>query len=1490
MLAVLLAFMMVFTLIPGTALAEGENGDSTSVIVSFTSQGAGEFLHDPQINVSVSSDLAENYGYTDKVSNGVSALDVLVKAHEIVFEKDFCDENTNRDAYLSVSSTGWVTKAFGESSGFGFAVNGVAPTSGKPSSSGGYEGIMINETKVMEKDYIDFFFYQDATGYTDNYCGFLYDGKYVNEVSVLPNQELKLNVKSYNYAWYGAYGLTFEEVIENENVTIKGNVKNANVICGDEVIGTIADDGKATLSFNSSGRYYLTLQSKEDTNPQPIVCPLLTVNVGYESKIDNANVTIVKDDTDAGHRTIAQDLEINWCDLNNYLADGSSYWNGTADILLAHALIEGVYYNIYGQDAKAEDLANPTIIANVKENLSIRYDGNYFSTKRVLDDATLVMSNINDVMSNGLGDSISNRDKIVFYPWNDKKYGYIEVLKAETSVGNYTDTDNGTVVYYPVIKLKLRVKSSGYDSNWSIVTNPIERAAVYKLDDSYGYKYGVTNASGTCEVEFMESAKSGANSFIIKITGDSINPIYQKVSYNWNADADNKISDLNLADIAKKDTSLTTFQLAGCDVKNYCANNLTFDLVTEDESAVLNIVPADSDANVKEGKVIINSNVASFENNQVTLNLSEGINQIIFTVINGEDEETYSLTVNKSASQSDLSADIERVINGILNGNGYTDSTYSSDWILSKNSLGKAITETEKNAFLKQVLVNKDSWGVGSKAKAVIALSALGIDATKVPDTNSDAITDLVASVYNNASDSLSIYDIPYVLRMYDLGIYEIPSNAKWTREKVVESIISQHEGWNGWNCGNGVDGSAMMLEALATDYKAGKDNIVTLVDNELKSLKQLQGFDGTFANNSNATEMMISALSALGKDAEEFSKDNETKNAIRGLFVFETDDNRFGYTSKTYNEFSTVQGLQALASYKEYKAGKDGSIYKFDGDVAPYTNWPEAKLATAIIAIPSKTLYEINGTVDKGNDITVKVVYNSDDKDTKTLSRNDYKVTYDFSSAGTKQITVTYNGLTTNYNVFVSNGSSQIPAEQKTVSCIIRGLPSGTVSDSKYVIAEGETVLQVTQAVLNKNGISVTIKNGNYIAAMGGLGEFDKGPNSGWMYSVNGYTPPTTAASDYILNGGESIVWYYTKDYTKEPGVMVPEDQSSVTTSGTSGSATTTTPTEVTVSGDTAKATIKTENATEAIKQAKEKKSAEIVIEVANADIKTAEKVQVEIPTATAKEILNATTADLTVKTPIGTVTVPQDALKEAVAEAKGTTITIEVAAVSKPTDIQKKAAGTNGQIISVTIKSGSTVISTFGGKSLKLKSEVPAKLKGKNIVAIHIAADGTIEQLAGKLIKEGTKEFYEFITAHLSTFAIVDADEIGLEAKDEEANVERIKKLVSDMSLKARSSKTSKKNIKVTLTVNKDTAAAIKEIKDMGYTVKYKYYRSTRKASKYQAKITKTTKSYTNTAGKKGTKYYYKARVQVYDKDGKLVAQTALKQCRYAVRTWSK
>ena len=118
------------------------------------------------------------------------------------------------------------------------------------------------------------------------------------------------------------------------------------------------------------------------------------------------------------------------------------------------------------------------------------------------------------------------------------------------------------------------------------------------------------------------------------------------------------------------------------------------------------------------------------------------------------------------------------------------------------------------------------------------------------------------------------------------------------------------------------------------------------------------------------------------------------------------------------------------------------------------------------------------------------------------------------------------------------------------------------------------------------------------------------------------------------------------------------------------------------------------------------------------------------------------------------------------------------------------------------------------------------------------------------------------------------------------DDANLASVKGRVSKMLLYARSSRTPNKNIKVVLKMDERTTASIEALEKLGYTVKYKFYRSTKKSSAYKAKITKKTKTYINTSGKKGVRYYYKARIMVYDKNGKLVAQTKLKRCKYACR----
>ncbi|MGI6045976.1 MAG: DUF4430 domain-containing protein [Eggerthellaceae bacterium] len=67
----------------------------------------------------------------------------------------------------------------------------------------------------------------------------------------------------------------------------------------------------------------------------------------------------------------------------------------------------------------------------------------------------------------------------------------------------------------------------------------------------------------------------------------------------------------------------------------------------------------------------------------------------------------------------------------------------------------------------------------------------------------------------------------------------------------------------------------------------------------------------------------------------------------------------------------------------------------------------------------------------------------------------------------------------------------------------------------------------------LCKTGLSVNARStqyGIYVAGIEGLNEKDYGPQSGWVYYVNG-SFPSQPASSYTLSGGESVSWNYVVD-----------------------------------------------------------------------------------------------------------------------------------------------------------------------------------------------------------------------------------------------------------------------------------------------------------------------------------------------------------------------
>ena len=94
--------------------------------------------------------------------------------------------------------------------------------------------------------------------------------------------------------------------------------------------------------------------------------------------------------------------------------------------------------------------------------------------------------------------------------------------------------------------------------------------------------------------------------------------------------------------------------------------------------------------------------------------------------------------------------------------------------------------------------------------------------------------------------------------------------------------------------------------------------------------------------------------------------------------------------------------------------------------------------------------------------------------------------------------------------------------------------------------LPEGTSALDVLHKALASHGYSAS--GSTYISAIfgpnGTLKEKDRGPNSGWMYSVNGSIASVTM-NQYFVSDGDSIEMFYTDDYTKlgHSGEYTPDD-----------------------------------------------------------------------------------------------------------------------------------------------------------------------------------------------------------------------------------------------------------------------------------------------------------------------------------------------------------
>lgn len=259
----------------GLVGAEQVSAAEDSVTVYISSQEDGVFLH-PYGAYEVKADLAESYGYGDDVTDGVSALDVLVRAHELIFGGE------NVKDHLMVKG-GSVSKFFtGGTSDFGFAVDGEYPNDGIL-NDGWYTGYNVSQAKVIDGQKIEFFKYAEEYFYGDYYAWFKSDGQKVNSITVSAGETVTFGIEGCMYMYMAVESPRIEDISEAQLAWIEpdGELTDIESAITDET-GNVAI--RIPSDVEKGERLLLTAYIPEEILgidvTFPIFMPILTIDIG----------------------------------------------------------------------------------------------------------------------------------------------------------------------------------------------------------------------------------------------------------------------------------------------------------------------------------------------------------------------------------------------------------------------------------------------------------------------------------------------------------------------------------------------------------------------------------------------------------------------------------------------------------------------------------------------------------------------------------------------------------------------------------------------------------------------------------------------------------------------------------------------------------------------------------------------------------------------------------------------------------------------------------------------------------------------------------------------------------------------------------------------------------------------------------------------------------------------------------------------------------
>lgn len=292
-------------------------------------------------------------------------------------------------------------------------------------------------------------------------------------------------------------------------------------------------------------------------------------------------------------------------------------------------------------------------------------------------------------------------------------------------------------------------------------------------------------------------------------------------------------------------------------------------------------------------------------------------------LISEQDESRFN--IYKTTGNTLLSGDIPNV------------SAIGGEWIVLGLARSERISDEFKAGYynnLVQFLKNNGSEQMHrtkstENARAIIALSALGYDATDVAGYN--LLLPLCDMCF---LDKQGVNGSIWALIAFDTVQYDIPTvdgvKEQTTREKLIQNILSEQTENGSWLLDDeigDVDLTAMAILALAPYVKTNSD-VKAAVDYALEFLSKQQRADGGYISYGKSTSescaQIIVALTSLGIDPDNDERFIKNGHSVLDKLISFYQDGAFKHVmNESVDQMATEQAYYALASYYRFLDNK---------------------------------------------------------------------------------------------------------------------------------------------------------------------------------------------------------------------------------------------------------------------------------------------------------------------------------------------------------------------------------------------------------------------------------------------------------------------------------------------------------------------------------------------------------------------------------------